>query len=384
MEASITLGRIRGIPIGIHSSWLIVFGLLTYSLADRIFPARFEGWTSTQYWITGAVASLLLFGSVVAHELGHAVVAQRRGIPVRRITLFIFGGVAELGQESETAEDEFWIAVAGPAVSVAIAVVSGVLWGISQAVNDQLAGITQYLASANTVLVVFNLIPAFPLDGGRVFRAFLWKTGGDMQRATRTAASVGMMIGFLFIAGGIFLVFQATFSGIWLVAMGWFLRSAAEQGYQQATLQPLFDGIHVDALMDREAPAISSTATIAELVDGYILGQNLHGVPVVDGTSVVGIITLTDIKSVPRDAWRHQTVRERMTSRDRLLTVSPRTPLDEAIRTMAQANVHQVPVVSNGALVGLLTRAAVIQFLQLRQALSISPGDGGMRAARSS
>ena len=375
MEATVTLGRIRGIPIGIHSTWLIVFGLLTYSLADRVFPARHEGWSAAQYWVAGALASLLLFASVLAHELGHAVVAQARGIPVRRITLFIFGGVAELGEESETPGDEFRIAIAGPAVSVAVAAVAGLLWAATRGVSEHAAAVFAYLASANVLLVLFNLIPAYPLDGGRVFRAALWRGTGSMERATRMAASVGMVIGFLFIVGGIVLVFQATISGIWLVAIGWFLRSAAQQAAQQLVLRRVFEGVRAGALMDREPATVAPGVTLAELVEGYILGRNARGLPVVEGRSLEGIVTLTDVKGVPREEWARLRVRDRMTPRDRLVTVSPETGLDAVLRAMAQRDIHQVPVVRDGALAGLLTRNAVIQFLQLREALPAGPSE---------
>ena len=369
LEASIVFGRIRGIPIGIHSSWLIVFGLLTYSLAESIFPNRFEGWSETTYWVTGAVASLLLFASVLAHELGHAVVAQRRGIGVRSITLFIFGGVATLEGEAKEANDELVIAIAGPAVSVVVAVVSAVLGVALWDVSEPVGGIFQYLASANTLLVLFNLIPAYPLDGGRVFRALLWQRSGNLAQATKIAATVGMVIGYILIVFGIFTVFQATISGIWLIAIGWFLRSAAEQATGQVTMQRMFEGVSVGSLMDSNPATVAPDVTISTLINDHIRARNVHGLPVCEEGDLVGIITLTDVKDTPSSEWPAVLVRDRMTAWDELVTATVETELADALREMARIDVHQIPVVREGKLVGLLNRSAIVHFLQLRRAL---------------
>lgn len=374
MEASIKLGTVRGIPIGIHYTWLIVFGLLTYSLADGVLPSWYEDWSTPAYWIVGVIASLLLFASVLAHELGHSLVAISRGIPVKSITLFIFGGVALLGQESEEAGDEFLIAIAGPAVSVLVAVVSLGTWFLFRDTNEQVSAIFLYLAWANFLLVAFNLIPGFPLDGGRVFRSIIWGITNDIRKATRVASIVGVIIGYLFITLGIFLVFSGNLiSGVWLVVIGWFLQNAAEQSYQQLAMQRTFQGVQVANLMDSNPVTVGPEATIDELVDHYVLGRNVRGLPVMEGNELIGIITLTDVKGTPRDEWGRYTVRERMTPREKLITAEPGTPLDEMISVMSEHDIHQIPVISNGQLVGLLTRATVIRFLQLRQEL---PGSG--------
>jgi Zn-dependent protease len=311
----------------------------------------------------------LLFGSVLAHELGHAVVAQRRGIGVRSITLFIFGGVALLEEETEEAGDEFAIAIAGPAVSVAIAIVSAVLGIALWEVSEPVGGILQYLASANALLVLFNLIPAYPLDGGRVLRAFLWQRSGSLNQATRISATIGMLIGYVFIVVGIYTVFGATVSGIWLIAIGWFLRSAAEQATGQVTMQRMFEGVTVGSLMDRQPATVSPDVTIAELVTSYIMARNVHGLPVCNGGRLAGIITLNDVKETPSDEWSRLVVRDRMTGLDELVTATAETDLNHALREMARLDIHQIPVVRDGDLVGLLNRSAVIHFLQLRQAL---------------
>lgn len=367
MEASLKLGRIRGIEIGIHYTWVFIFALLTYSLARDFFPAYFDNWTTGQYWTISVIASLLLFASVLAHELGHSLVALSRGIPVKSITLFIFGGVASLSEDTQDAGTEFKVAIAGPAVSFVVALVSLGLVYLFRGVNEQIEGIFLYLALANGLLVVFNLIPGFPLDGGRVFRSIVWGVTNSMERATNIAGTVGVVIGYLFIILGVFLLFtSAIISGIWLIAIGWFLQNAAEQSMQQFRMQKVFKNIRIGMLMQPNPPTVAPETTIEDLVEHHILGQNIRGVPVVRDGALVGIITLSDVKSVPRTQWREFRVIDRMTPLEHLMTVTPDSPLTAALQAMSDKDIHQIPVVRDGMLVGLVTRNDVIRFIQLR------------------
>jgi Zn-dependent protease/CBS domain-containing protein len=374
MEASIRLGKIRGIEIGIHYTWLVVFGLLTYSLAAGVFPDWYPGWTAGTYWVVGVVASLLLFGSVLAHELGHSVAAQSRGIPVARIVLFIFGGVAQIVEEARRARDEFLIAVAGPLVSLLIGIGSLALWPFAESISEPLGAILRYLGFANLILLAFNLIPAYPLDGGRVLRAFLWGALDSVYRATRIASAVGVFIGFLLIAGGIFLVFRAPLSGIWLIAIGWFLQSAAQQSYQQLMLRRLFEGVRVGQLMDREPVTIAPDVPVDQLVDA-LLQYNVRSFPVIEHGRLVGIVTLTDVRNTPRSEWASRRVYDLMTPSDRLVTATPEADIERVLRAMVTHDIHQVPVVHDGRLLGLLTRNALLRFLQLRQELMRTPDE---------
>jgi Zn-dependent protease/CBS domain-containing protein len=374
MEASIRLGRLRGIEIGVHYSWLLVFTLLTYSLAVGVFPSWYSGWSSGTYWAVGALASVLLFASVLAHELGHSLVAQSRGVPVIRIVLFIFGGVAQLADEARRARDEFLIAVAGPLVSVAIGIVSLGLWPIVEDISQPLGAIFEYLGWANLILVAFNSTPAYPLDGGRVLRALLWGTLGNVLRATRIAAGIGVALGFLFMAGGLFLVFRSPLSGIWLIALGWFLQNAAQQSYQQLVIRRLFEGVHVGQLMDPDPPTIHPDLPIDELVDA-LLAYNVRSFPVVEDGRLVGIVTLTDVRHVPREQWPIRRVRDLMTPRERLITAKPEDDLERILRLMATHEIHQIPIVDDSRLLGLLTRNALLRFLQLRQELGRLPDE---------
>ncbi len=367
MDASLKLGRIRGIEIGVHYTWLFIFGLLTYSLAVDFFPNAYDNWTTTQYWVISAIASLLLFASVVAHELGHSMVAISRGIPVKSITLFIFGGVASLTQETQDAKTEFQVAIAGPAVSVVIAVVSYGLTYLFHGISTQVEGIFFYLALANGLLAVFNLIPGFPLDGGRVFRSIVWGITKSMERATKVAGTVGVIIGYLFIILGVFMAFSGVLiSGIWFIAIGWFLQNAAEQSMQQFKMQRMFQDVRIGMLMTVNPPTVNPETSIEQLVEHHILGQNSRGVPVVRDGLLVGIITLSDVKSIPRSEWPQFRVLDRMTPSERLITVTPDSSLNAALQAMSDKDIHQIPVVRDGALVGLLTRNDIIRFIQLR------------------
>jgi len=374
VEASIRLGRIRGIEIGLHYSWLLVFALLTYSLAAGVFPSWYPGWSPGTYWAVGALSSLLLFASVLAHELGHSLVAQARGVPVISIILFIFGGVAQLADEARRARDEFLIAIAGPVVSLVIGTGSILLWPLVEGVNQQLGAVLEYLGWANLILVAFNSIPAYPLDGGRVLRALLWGAMRNVLRATRIAAGIGVAIGFLFMAGGLFLVFRSPLSGIWLIALGWFLQNAANQSYQQLLIRRFFEGVRVGQLMDPDPPTIGPDLSIDELVDA-LLAYNVRSFPVVEDGRLVGIVTLTDVRHAPREEWPVRRVRDLMTPRERLITANPEDDLERALRLMAAHEIHQIPVVDDSRLLGLLTRNALLRFLQLRQELARTPDE---------
>jgi Zn-dependent protease/CBS domain-containing protein len=366
LEASFKLGRIKGIEIGIHYSWLFIFALLTYSLAVSFFPSIYDDWSTAQYWIIAAIASLLLFASVVAHELGHSFTAIAKGIPVHNITLFIFGGVASLSQEIKEAKTEFLVAIAGPAVSLLIAVVSAGGMYLLRGVSEQLSAVFEYLALANGILVVFNLIPGFPLDGGRVFRSIVWGATHSMERATRIATRLGVIIGYLFIIGGVFIIFTGdVISGIWFGAIGWFLQNAAEQSMQQFRMQNTVQGVLVGSLMMRNPPVVDPGISLDHLVQQYFISQNLRGVPVVQQGVLLGIITLTDMRGTPQSDWPSLRVADRMTPRYRLITVTPETPIEVAMQAMSEHDIHQIPVVENGVLIGLLTRSTIIRYLQL-------------------
>ncbi len=375
MESSFKLGKVRGIEIGVHYTWLIVFALVTVSLALGFFPQTFRGLTGTVNWLLGVVASLLLFASVLVHELAHSFVAQSRGIQVRSIILFIFGGVSNVQGEPRRASDELLIAGAGPLASVVLGLLFGGLLLLLQGISAALSALLYYLALTNVLLAVFNLVPGFPLDGGRVLRGIVWALTGSFMRATQFATALGQGIAYLFIFGGLFLAFTGAFiSGIWLAFIGWFLSNAAEAARRQARLQQAFVGVKVRDLMNPEPATVPPDLTLRDMVDDYVLHRNVRAVPVVDGEgNILGLVTVTDVRKVPRERWATVTVSEVMTPAAQMVAVSPQTNAGDAVQEMGQRDLSQLPVVEGGHLVGLLSQGSVMRFLQVREELGLRP-----------
>jgi Zn-dependent protease/CBS domain-containing protein len=363
----VPVGRVLGIPVGLDYSWFLIFALLTWSLATGYFPAEFKNWPVAVYWITGAMTALMLFGSVVLHELGHSVIALRFKVPVRSITLFIFGGVAQIGGEPPSAKAEFQIAIAGPIVSFLLAafffVVKPLVAGI-----EPVWGLAKYLAYINFALALFNLVPGFPLDGGRVFRAIVWSVTRSFQKATVVAASVGRGFAFFFIAVGVLRMFTGNLvGGMWIAFIGWFLNSAAVAQLQQVTLRSLLAGYRVAQAMNQPPPVVPGTMPLRELVDEHILGTGRRCFVVTDDGHMRGLITMHRIKEVPRERWGTATAADAMLPLENLKRLSPETDLWPALEQMDRAGVNQLPVVEDRRIVGLLSRDDVISFLRTLQ-----------------
>ena len=373
MKGSLRLGRIAGIEIGIHYTWLLAFILITWSLAQGFFPQAYPGWGPGTYWITGILAALILFVSVLLHELAHSLVAQARGLPVRSITLFIFGGVSTLEEEAKKPAIEFTMTIVGPLTSLALAVI---FWGLSQLIDapsSPAAAMLNYLWQINALLAAFNLLPGFPLDGGRVLRSILWGTTGDLVRATNIAATVGRFFGWALIAFGVFQLLQGNFlGGLWIAFIGWFLSSAADVSRRDITLREHLSGVPVSEVMDPSTETISPETSVEEVVRGAFLQGHRRAVPVGRDDRLVGIVTLTDVKELPQLKWTQTSVEEIMT-RQPLYRVTPDDDLNSAMRLIAQHDINQVLVLREGRLVGLLNRADIIRHLQLSQELGIKP-----------
>ncbi len=371
MRASWTFGKIFGIPIGANSSWLLVFILVTWSLATGYFPSEYPGWSAAAYWLVGLLTSLLFFGSVLAHELGHAIVALREKVPVRSITLFIFGGVAQIGREPPTAGAEFRIAIAGPLVSLLL---GGVLsWFGALGANTAWGASALYLGRINLLLGVFNLIPGFPLDGGRILRAALWAFGRDFRNATRIASWVGQAIAYLFILAGVYQIFNGQFfNGLWIAFIGWFLQSAAAQSWQQVELQETLRGLRVSQVMNRNCPLVAPDLSLERLVNENVLtGGGRRCFFVGDTSNLVGMVTLDHIRAVPRADWPTTTVEATMTTPDRLHQVAPNDDLAKVLERMVNEDVNQMPVVEGSQLVGMVTREDLLRLLKTRAELGI-------------
>lgn len=368
---TIRVGRILGIPVGLDPSWFLIFILVTWTLAASYFPAEFGNWPTVQYWLAGAVTAALFFASIVLHELGHSVVALRFKIPVRSITLYIFGGIAAIGAEPPSARAEFWIAIAGPLVSFALAAVFGLLQTVLQPVPPLLAA-SKYLAYINGTVGLFNLIPGFPLDGGRVFRAMLWAFTKNLRRATLVAANVGRAIAYGFILLGVWQVFNGSLgNGLWLAFIGWFLNSAASAELQQQTLQDLLAGHKVYEVMNRSYSTVDARTTLQNLVDDHILGGGRRCFLVTDLNREIGLLTLHHIKQVPREDWSTVTVAEVMTPMDQVKRVGPGIELWTALEQMDRDGVSRLPVMAADQCVGMLGRDDIVSFLRARRELGL-------------
>lgn len=371
MKSSLRLFRIAGIDIGIHYTWILIFILLSWSLAQGFFPRLYPGWDTVTYWITGLVSALLLFASVLVHELAHSLVAQSRGMTVRSITLFIFGGVSNLEDEPEKPKTEFVMSIVGPLSSLALA---GIFWGLLHIVGDQqspVAATFSYLALINVLLAGFNLLPGFPLDGGRVLRAILWNRTGNLVKATNIAATVGRFMGWGFIAFGLFQVFAGNFIyGIWFAFIGWFLSSSADASRREVTLREQLSGVQVKEVMTTNAMQISPDTSVAELVSNVFRKQHGRAVPVCENDKVVGIVTVTDVKELPQDKWEGTEVEEIMTS-EPLYSVTPDDDLNIALRLITKHDINQVLVLRGKECAGLVSRSDILTYLQMSQELGL-------------
>jgi len=380
MPGSLHLGKIAGIDIYVNFSWLIIFVFLTWSLATGWFPQLYPTWSSSTYWIVSIIATLLLFLSVLLHELAHSLVARARGLSVKNITLFIFGGVSNIEQEPTSPGVEFQMAVVGPVVSLLIGVVAYLLQLPLRGSNSPLQGILFYLGVTNILLGIFNLIPGFPLDGGRVLRSIVWKINGSLRRATQVTTIIGQIIAYLFILWGILLFFNGNLlNGIWIGFIGWFLLSSAQAANSQVMLQSMFRGVTVSDVMNTTPNTVPANISLQRLVDEYFLPQGLHSALVMQGDQLAGLITLSDIRHVPREQWSQVPVGHAMIPLERLHVVQPQQNLNDVLPLMAGRDVNQLPVVQNGALVGILSRDAIVRFLEVRRGLGLGTAEDDVR-----
>ena len=366
---SIPLLKILGFQISIDLSWFLLAVLITWSLATGLFPRWHAGLSEATYWWMGAAGALGLFISIVLHELGHAVAARRFGIEMRGITLFIFGGVAEMTREPPSAKAEFVVAVAGPIVSV---VLSAALVGLSQALkaSDAWSSVTLvsgYLGWINMVLVVFNMIPAFPLDGGRVLRAGLWHLWGDLRRATRITAAIGSGFGMILIVLGVVsAIFGNFIGGVWWFVLGLFLRSAANMSYQQVLLRRAFEGEPVTRFMRPEPITVDSNMTLREFVDDIIYTHQHSMYPVVEGDRLVGCVKREDVKRVPRDEWDTRLVGEILAPCSRENMIGREVDAMEALARMSRTGSSRLMVVDDGRLVGVVALKDLLGLMSLK------------------
>jgi Zn-dependent protease len=370
MRGSLSLGRILGIPIRLNASWFLIAILVTWTLATGYFPQENPGWTPTTYWVVGAIASLLLFASVLLHELGHSVLALREEVPVKSITLFIFGGVAQIGREPPTAGAEFRIAIAGPLTSLGLAAAFGGL-GALLADYALLATPLAYLGRINLLLALFNMIPGFPLDGGRVLRAALWHFGGSLRSATRWASRAGQAIAFLFISLGVIqFLFGGWVNGLWFAFIGWYLNGAARASYQQAALRDILTTVKARNVGVEQCAPVASDLRLDRLVEERILQEGQRCFFVTGSDSAQGVVTLDDVRAVSEDQRPVLTTSHIMRHVGNILPADADDDAWSLVQRMGEEGVSEIPVADNGQLLGLITRENLFNYFRLRSELA--------------
>jgi Zn-dependent protease/CBS domain-containing protein len=371
------LGSIFGFEIRVDLSWFLIFFLILWTFISSVFPANYPGLSQGTYIIMGVVTTLLFFASLLAHELSHSFVARAKGIPVEGITLFIFGGVSHTRMDAETPGDEFQIAGVGPLTSVLLSVLFGLLYWLGRSAGASVAvnGVTGYLASINLILAIFNLLPGFPLDGGRLFRSIIWKITGNLKKATRIASWGGKFFAYLLIAWGLVQLFGGLiFNGLWLIFIGWFLYNAAESSYREVELQTSLEGVRVNQVMTPNPETVSPDLTLRELVDEYFLQRRYQSYPVTQSDRPLGIITLNRVKEIPQDEWNRRTVRQTMISAEKDVIVTPEEKMPQVLQKMTESGARRVLVARNNRLEGMITASDVANWLRRRRDLGAQTG----------
>jgi Zn-dependent protease len=369
MNKAYKIGTVGGIQILIDPTWLLAFAFFTWSLG-AYYDSSFRSWGHTAAYVIGAISTLLLFATVLIHELSHSFTARSLGQPVNSITLFLFGGVSNLTQEPATPRIEFLVTIAGPLTSLILAGIFYLLHSVVGGGASEINAVLGYLASVNLILAIFNLVPAFPLDGGRVFRSIVWRITGSMRRATRLATTVSKVFAYLFIGAGLLeaLVFGQFLSGLWLAFIGWFLSNSATSSSQQAVLDQVLRGVDVADVMDIAPAGIAPTVPVQSLVFDHLLGGTHHSVSVQDPDgALLGLVTLSDLRHLPQGDWTTTPVSRIMTPAAELRTVTPDEDLRQAIVLLSDNRYHQLPVVQHGRLAGMLDSDHVMRYLQLRE-----------------
>jgi Zn-dependent protease/predicted transcriptional regulator len=369
VRSQLKLGRIAGIEIGLHYSWFIIALLIAFSLASH-FHALQPGWGEPTIWLAAIVTSILFFIALLLHELAHSLVAKSRGLRVRAITLFALGGVSQIESEASDAKSEFWIAIVGPLTSL---IIGGILVGLARVFGgirgnestNPIGAILLWLGYINVALAVFNMIPGYPLDGGRVLRAIIWWVNKNAQRATKLSAQVGQVVAGLFILYGLFRFFVgANFGGLWLAFIGWFLLDAARSSYAQVGIVVGLRDHSVSDLMQRDCGTVESYISVRDFVDQYLLHSSNRCFLVAQDHHIAGLVTANDTTKVPRETWDQTSVQSIMRPLSQLRSVPPEMPALKALELMGRENLNQLAVISNGELQGIFSRGQVLRFLQ--------------------
>lgn len=374
--SSLKLGRIFGIEIGIHYSWFLIAILIILSLSGY-FSEEHGTWASSVIWSMSILTAILFFAAIIVHELSHAFVARLKGLPVSSVTLFALGGVARIEKESENPQTEFWLGIVGPITS---AVIGGVCLGAARVIgwtpgsdpDSPALAILVWLGFVNVALAAFNMLPGFPMDGGRVLRAIVWRITGDRDRATAAASKTGHLLAVMFIVLGLFMFFGgAGFGGLWIAFIGWFLLNAAKASYLEVELRRALGDLRVENLIENNFPVIESNTSIDQIVDDFLLKSGERWFMIVEQGVPVGLVTPREIAAVERRLWKFKTAGDVMRPIADLHTVDPMTPAIDALEIIGRENVNQLPVIDDGRLRGVVSRERIINFLVTRRELNL-------------
>jgi Zn-dependent protease len=363
--------QIAGIQITVDLSWFLIFLLVVFSLSVGYFPRTLPGQSVYAYWGAGVLATLLLFASVLVHELAHSLMARRAGIHIPEITLFLFGGVARLSEEAKDPKTELAIAIVGPLTSFALALL---FWGLSRGLALEQPSfahaILAYLTWINLAVGIFNLIPGFPLDGGRILRAFLWYRSGSLTGATRTASDVGKGFAVVLMLLGTLQIFTGSLlGGLWLIFIGMFLRGSAEGGYQEVVLRQALAGVAVHEVMLRDVVSVPQDLPVSRLLTEYFLRYGYHGFPVTQNGKVAGVVSLEEVRQIPEEARDATTVSQIMRPLSSHTTIAPQASLTEALTKMAQEGTGRLLVMQDSTIRGMITKTGLLRFLEIKQML---------------
>jgi len=368
MKGSVVIGKFKGIQIEVNGSWLVIFGLVTFMLATNYFPQNYPDWYPVLRWVMGSIIALLLFVSVLLHELSHSLVSKSLGIQVRKISLFIFGGIAQIEKEPDDPGKELKIGIAGPAMSVLLFILLTLLVNILtfSGAPEVIIVPLAYIAQVNLVLAIFNMVPAFPMDGGRVLRALIWHFSGNQQKATKISSSLGGLFGYFLIFTGIFWVMTGNIiNGIWFVLIGWFINQASQASYQQTVMSNIFDEIKISEFMTANVTAVDYHISVQDLVDNYFYHYKFNSFPVKKFEEVIGVVNLDRVKKVSKEEWSQTTVGGITTPLEDNLVVSPNDTVSTAMTKIFGNSIGRVLVMEQTALVGIVSRTDILNYLRI-------------------
>ncbi len=370
---SVKIGSLIGIPIILHYTWFFAYVLITWTLAVWYLPSQYPNLSNVTYWIIGAVSAFLLLISVLIHELSHSYVAKRNKLPTSRIVLFIFGGVSQITEEPNDPEVEFKVSIVGPLTSYLLAMIFGIFWLALKQIdlNQAILAPLQYLMVINVMLGTFNLLPAFPLDGGRLLRAGIWRRTNNLIKATTIATKVGVAFSYLFmIAGFVFMIFGALVNGIWLIFIGFFLKNGSESSMKQVIIGDALAGYSVEDVMTKEVHSVSEDSTIDNVIETFLLYKH-GGFPVLHNGELSGFVTLQDVKKIPRENWDQIKVAQIMTPKNELIFADPSESILDIMTKMSKHKIGRLPVLKDGNLMGIISRSDVMHIIKTKTELSI-------------